>query len=324
MLERFLPSVCLHSQGDDVEIVVADNGSTDDSVAFLNENYPNIRKIILDKNYGFAEGYNRALAKLDAQYFLLLNSDVEVTENWLQPMISYMDQSPDVDACQPKIRSYVQKDYFEHAGACGGFIDFLGYPFCRGRILNVVEKDEAQYDSIIEIFWATGAAFVIRSDAFRAVGGFDGRFFAHMEEIDLCWRLKNRKRKIVCIPQSTVFHVGGGTLPVDNPHKTFLNFRNNLLMIYKNEPDKSVRKILFIRFFFDYAAAAMFLLKGDWKNCKAVFSGRREYKRMKPYYKEKRDLQVPVEEITIPEIYPHSMVLNYYFKGIKKFQEWKN
>ena len=324
MLEQFLPAVCNHSNMDGVEIVVADNGSTDDSIFFLNTNYPEIRQIMLDKNYGFSEGYNRALAQLDSEYFVLLNSDVEVTEGWLEPVINYLDKHPDVAACQPKIRSYTNKEYFEHAGACGGFIDMFGYPFCRGRILNVVEKDEGQYDTVTDLLWAAGAAFFVRAKEFRQNGGLDKNFFAHMEEIDFCWRLRSRGKRIVCVPQSVVYHLGGGTLNVENPHKTFLNFRNNLLMIYKNELPEKVRKVLFIRFLLDYAAACMFLLKGDVPNFKAVFSARRAFHRMKPLYRDVR--QENVEQTVnknITEIFHQSVILNFYFRGVKKFQEWR-
>lgn len=325
MLEKFLPSVSKYSRAEGVEIVVADNASTDDSIAFLNTNYPDIRQIVFSENYGFAEGYNRALAQLDAEYFVLLNSDVEVTEGWLQPIMTYMDEHPDVAACQPKIRSYANRNYFEHAGACGGFIDLYGYPFCRGRIFDRVEKDEGQYDQETELFWATGAALFVRSEDFRNAGGLDGSFFAHMEEIDFCWRLRSRRKRIVCIPQSVVYHVGGGTLNADNPHKTFLNFRNNLLMIYKNEQPKRLRKVLFVRFLFDYAAAFMFLLKADCANCKAVFSARKAFRRMKPMYKEirKENFQKATNH-NIPEVFQQSIVLNFYFRQIKSFREWRN
>ena len=324
MLEQFLPSVCRYSDMDEVEIVVADNGSTDDSVSFLNTNYPEIRQIILDKNYGFAEGYNRALALLDATYFVLLNSDVEVTEGWLEPIINYLDEHPDVAACQPKIRSYTNKENFEHAGACGGFIDMFGYPFCRGRILNVVEKDDGQYDTVTDLFWATGAAFFVRAEEFRKTGGLDGNFFAHMEEVDFCWRLRSRGKRIVCVPQSVVYHLGGGTLNVESPHKTFLNFRNNLLMIYKNELPGRLRKVLFVRFFLDYAATFMFLLKGDIRNCKAVFSARKAFHRMKPLYKDIRreNLEQTVNR-NITEVFQQSVILNFYLRRMKQFREWR-
>jgi GT2 family glycosyltransferase len=326
MLEQFLPSVCNYSNMDGVEVVVADNGSSDDSISFLNINYPEIRQIILDKNYGFSEGYNRALAQLDSEYFVLLNSDVEVTEEWLKPIINYLDEHPDVAACQPKIRSYNNKEYFEHAGACGGFIDMFGYPFCRGRILNVVEKDNGQYDTVTDIFWASGAAFFVRAEEFRKNGGLDKKFFAHMEEIDFCWRLRSRGKRIVCVPQSVVYHVGGGTLNMASPRKTFLNFRNDLLMIYKNELPGRIGKVFFARFFLDYAAAFMFLIKRDIPNFKAVMFGIREYLWMRrlPEYRKIREenLTLTVNK-NITEIFQHSIILNFYFKRIKKFQEWR-
>ena len=205
MLRTFLPSVIRYSEGEGIEVCVADNGSTDDSVDMLRREFPSVRTILLEQNHGFADGYNLALQQVDAEYVVLLNSDVEVTEHWLEPMIAYLDTHPEVAACQPKIRSQRQKEYFEYAGASGGFIDKYGYPFCRGRIMGVVEKDEGQYDMILPVFWATGAALFIRRADYLNVGRLDGRFFAHMEEIDLCWRLRSRGREIVCIPQSVVY-----------------------------------------------------------------------------------------------------------------------
>ena len=211
MLQRFLPKVVEYSQGEDVEVCVADNASTDASCAWVEKNYPDVRLVALDQNYGFAEGYNRALQQVEAEYVVLLNSDVEVTPHWLEPLLAYMDAHPEVAACQPKIRSERHKEYFEYAGAAGGFIDKYGYPFCRGRIFDVVERDESQYDTIQSIFWATGAALFIRLKDYQEAGGLDARFFAHMEEIDLCWRLRSRGRQLVCIPQSVVYHVGAAT-----------------------------------------------------------------------------------------------------------------
>lgn len=224
MLRSFLPSVLRYSEAEGVEVCVADNGSTDQSVEMLRREFPSVRRILLDGNHGFADGYNLALRQVEAEYVVLLNSDVEVTGQWLQPMAAYLDAHPEVAACQPKIRSWRQKEWFEYAGAAGGFIDRYGYPFCRGRVMGVVEADRGQYDTVLPIFWATGAAMFIRLADYREAGGLDGRFFAHMEEIDLCWRLRARGRGIVCIPQSVVYHVGGATLKKENPHKTFLNF----------------------------------------------------------------------------------------------------
>lgn len=239
MLRRFLPSVLAGSAGEGIEVCVADNGSSDDSCRMLEQEFPAVRLIRLDRNYGFADGYNKAFEQVDAEYAVLLNSDVEVSPGWLTPMVEYMDLHPDVAACQPKLLDWKQKDRFEYAGAAGGFIDRYGYPFCRGRIFEVVEKDEGQYDAPISVFWATGAALFVRLDKYREVGGLDGRFFAHMEEIDLCWRLRSRGYKLFCLPESKVWHVGGATLKKENPRKTFLNFRNNLLMLYKTFLPKS-------------------------------------------------------------------------------------
>lgn len=326
MLEKFLPSVCAFSKGEGIVVVMADNGSTDDSIDFVEAHFPDVQILRLDQNYGFAEGYNRALGQLDAEYFLLLNSDVEVTENWLLPLISYMDEHPEVAACQPKIRAFYNKSHFEHAGACGGFLDKYAFPFCRGRIFSNVEEDHGQYDSVMDIFWATGAALMIRSDDYLSAGGLDGTFFAHMEEIDLCWRLRSRCRRIVCVPQSVVYHVGGGTLNVDNPRKTFLNFRNNLLMIYKNVPDAFLNRLLLARFFFDYVAAAQFCLKGDWANAKAICRARKEFRRIRHDYDTKREENKMVQKQTlIPEVLKGSLVFSSFLFGKKKFSDltWK-
>ena len=247
MLREFLPSVLAHSALEGVEVCVADNASTDESLEVMRQEFPDVRLILLDKNYGFAEGYNRALSEVDAEYSLLLNSDVEVTAGWLPPMLDYMDTHPEVAACQPKIRSYHRRNEFEHAGACGGFMDKYGYPFCRGRMMDTVEEDRGQYDTITPVLWATGAALLVRSADYREAGGLDARFFAHMEEIDLCWRLRCRGKSIVCIPQSLVYHVGGATLNKSNPRKTYLNFRNNLLMLYQNLPESELHSVMRIR-----------------------------------------------------------------------------
>lgn len=288
MLRRFLPSVLAGSAGEGIEVCVADNGSSDDSYRMLEQEFPAVRLIRLDRNYGFADGYNKAFEQVDAEYAVLLNSDVEVSPGWLTPMVEYMDLHPDVAACQPKLLDWKQKDRFEYAGAAGGFIDRYGYPFCRGRIFEVVEKDEGQYDAPISVFWATGAALFIRLDKYREVGGLDGRFFAHMEEIDLCWRLRSRGYKLFCLPESKVWHVGGATLKKENPRKTFLNFRNNLLMLYKNLPPEELRPVMNIRACLDYVAACVFLLKGDWGNFRAVIQARKEYVRLRPQFRADR------------------------------------
>ncbi len=322
MLRKFLPSVIENSISDYVEVCVADNGSTDDSVTVLQNEFPEVRLILLDKNYGFADGYNMALQQVEAEYVVLLNSDVEVTQSWLDAMTEYLDKNSDVAACQPKILSYRNKEYFEYAGACGGYIDQFGYPFCRGRIFDSVEKDEGQYDSIADVMWATGAALFIRLEDYLKVGGLDGRFFAHMEEIDLCWRLRARGRRIVCVPQSKVYHVGGATLKKENPRKTFLNFRNNLLMLYKNSSSLSLDKVMKIRTFLDYVAATLFLLKRDLPNYKAVMNARKEYNRMKSDFKDDRTKNLTLStSVDLKEIARYSIIKRYYIDGVKKYSD---
>ena len=319
MLQKFLPSVVKYSQGKDVEICVADNASTDGSVAYLEANFPDVRLIVLDKNYGFAEGYNRAFQHVEAEYVVLLNSDVEVTPHWLDSLVDYMDAHPEVAACQPKIRSERNKDSFEYAGAAGGYLDKYGYPFCRGRIFEVVEKDQGQYDTIQPIFWATGAALFIRLKDYREVGGLDGRFFAHMEEIDLCWRLRSRGRGIVCIPRSMVYHVGAATLKKENPRKTFLNFRNNLLMLYKNLPEKDLKSVMFVRGVLDRVAAVVFLLKGEKEAAKAVLQARKEFKRIRSDFEFSRQENMTKTVVdAIPEKVTYSILWKFHACG-KKF-----
>jgi hypothetical protein len=228
----------------------------------------------LDKNYGFAEGYNRAIEQVDSEYVVLLNSDVEVTEEWLTPLLAYMDEHQDVAAVQPKIRSWLRRAYFEHAGAAGGYLSKFYFPYCRGRVLWHVEEDKGQYDSIVDVDWTSGACMCVRTKVYKECGGLDAAFFAHMEEIDLCWRLRNRGGKLVCVPASVVYHVGGGALPYNNPRKTFLNFRNNLWMLKKNLPKRRLWWVMTLRFFLDYAAALFFLLKGQPANAKAVVQAR--------------------------------------------------
>lgn len=320
MLRTFLPSVLAYS--DEAEICVADNGSTDDSVEMLSREFPSVRLILLEQNYGFAEGYNKALQQVDAEYVVLLNSDVEVSEHWLQPLVTYLDAHPEVAACQPKIRSQRQKEYFEYAGASGGFMDAWGYPFCRGRIMQVVEEDRGQYDEVTPVFWATGAALFIRRRDYEQAGGLDGRFFAHMEEIDLCWRLRSRGRNIVCIPQSVVYHVGGATLKKENPRKTYLNFRNNLLMLYKNLPQPELDRVMRMRAFLDCVAAVSFLLQGSWANARAVMNARREYKKLCSSFLPSREenLRQSVQPV-IPEQMKGSILWNLYVKRRKFFSQ---
>jgi len=274
-LEKFLPAVVSYSS-DIAEIIVADNDSTDDSVAFLQANFPEVRIVGLDKNYGFAGGYNKALKQIKAEYYLLLNSDVEITENWLQPMLNLLDTDNKIVACQPKIKDFKNKDYFEYAGAAGGFMDRLGYPLCRGRIFDELEKDTGQYNDVVEVFWASGACLFIRSKEYHEFGGLDEFFFAHMEEIDLCWRLKNAGYKIMYCPDSTVYHVGGGTLNKIKPQKTFLNFRNSLLALHKNLPKNKRFIVILQRLLLDGLAGFKFLFSGKpnhaWAIIRAHFS----------------------------------------------------
>ena len=289
MLRRFLPSVIEHSMGEGVEVCVADNGSTDASVQMLRATFPSVRLIELDSNYGFAEGYNRALEQVEAEYVVLLNSDVEVTPHWLDPLVDFMDDHPEVAACQPKLLNQRNKSCFEYAGAAGGYLDKYGYPFCRGRIFEVVEEDKGQYETTETVFWVSGAAMFIRLKDYQNVGGLDKDFFAHMEEIDLCWRLKSRGKELMYVPQSKVYHVGGATLNKDNPRKTFLNFRNNLLMLYKNLPDSELNSVLRVRKCLDILAALVFFLKGERGNARAVFQARNEFKKMVGLYKSVRE-----------------------------------
>ncbi|MEG1904044.1 MAG: glycosyltransferase family 2 protein, partial [Bacteroidales bacterium] len=244
LLRTYLPSVCRYTCGDLADLVVADNGSDDDSLQVLREEFPQVKVIEMPVNRGFAEGYNIALKHIHTEYVVLLNSDVEVTEGWLEPMIAYADQYPEVAAIQPKIRACRRRTHFEHAGAAGGYLDRFGYPFCRGRIFDTVEEDLGQYDTVADIFWATGACLFTRTKDYHEAGGLDALFFAHMEEIDLCWRFHRRNKRVVCVPQSVVYHLGGATLDTENPRKTYLNFRNNLLMLYKNLPAGKRRGIL--------------------------------------------------------------------------------
>lgn len=322
MLATYLPSVIEYSR-EDATVIVADNASTDDSLDFLESRYKDVQTIRLEKNWGFAEGYNKALAQVDAEYYVLLNSDVEVTHHWLTPLVEFMDAHPDVAACQPKLLSEKNKDMFEYAGACGGFLDRYGYPFCRGRLFESIEEDDGQYDYHQEILWATGACLMIRAEDYRGVGGLDGRFFAHNEEIDMCWRLRLLGRKIYCIPESEVYHVGGGTLPKGNPRKTYLNFRNNLLMLYKNLPDEELKSVMRMRWFLDYLAAFQMLILGrNWGDFKAVLRARRDYRRMKRDYVEvRKQIQEQRKVKHIAQRRPYSILWQYYVKGIRKFSD---
>jgi len=268
-LKQFLPSV-MTSVWPALEIVVGDNGSTDGSVEFLKKEYPSVKIIRNDKNYGFTGGYNKVLAQVEGDYFILLNSDVEVSPGWIAPVIHLMESDSSIAAAAPKIKAFAQQDYFEHAGAAGGFIDRFGYPFCQGRIFYEIETDKGQYGQSKEVFWATGAALFVKKRCWVEAGGFDDRFFAHMEEIDLCWRLKNMGYKIMYCAESEVFHLGGGTLNVEDPFKTFLNFRNNLLLLKNNLPFWKGLAAIFVRIWMDLIAVFRFLGEGKRKDAWAV------------------------------------------------------
>jgi len=285
MLRRYLPSVVKSIQHSafSVQLIVADNGSTDNSLEVLAKEFPTVKTIVLDKNYGFAEGYNRAIEQVDSEYVVLLNSDVEVTEEWLTPLLAYLDEHKDVAAVQPKIRSWLRRAYFEHAGAAGGYLSKFYFPYCRGRVLWHVEEDKGQYDSIVDVDWTSGACMCVRTKVYKECGGLDASFFAHMEEIDLCWRMRNAGWRLACIPQSVVYHLGGGALSYESPRKTYLNHRNNLLMIYKNKQHPC--GVLFVRGLLDYAAACFYLLQGRWGAFKAVFQARRDYRAMRRNYR---------------------------------------
>lgn len=322
MMERYLPSVLNYSR-DEAAVYVADNASTDQSMEMLRRQFPKVKLIQLEKNWGFAEGYNKALRQIDAEYYLLLNSDIKVTHHWLTPMVEYMDNHQDVAACQPKLLSIFDEDRFEYAGASGGYLDRLGYPFCRGRIFETVEADNGQYDYATDILWATGAALMIRAKDYWEAGGLDGRFFAHNEEIDLCWRLRIRGRRIVCLPESYVYHVGGGTLPKGNPMKTFLNFRNNLTMLYKCLPDEELKPVMRWRWWLDYLAAwEMLLLKRNVGDFKAIYRARRAFKRWrKDFEADRQAIQASRANKKIPEQRRFSLLWQYYVKGRKTFAQ---
>lgn len=319
-LATFLPFLLKFTDIHNNKIIVADNASTDDSVAYVMQNFPAIDIIRLDKNYGFAGGYNRALAQIEATNYVILNSDIEVTENWLEPLISLLDADPEVAACMPKFLSYRDREYFEYAGAAGGYIDYLGYPFCKGRIFDALEKDLNQFEGIFEVFWATGACIAIKSAIFHQMGGFDPFFFAHMEEIDVCWRIQNHGYKILCTTASSVYHVGGGTLPKGNPRKTYLNFRNNLILLYKNLPQNK-RYILFYRFILNKLSIVKFIWAGmfadAWAVLKAYF-GYLHYVAISG--KRKKVYTYPTT------IYPKSIVTDFFIYKKEKFSDlhWEN
>jgi len=319
-LKLFLGTVVKYSAGSDTTVYVADNGSTDGSSEWIVENFREVRLIELDKNYGFAGGYNMAIDQIDATYYVLLNSDIEVTEGWLTPLIKYMDDNHDVASCQPKILSYHDKDQFEHAGAAGCFIDKFGYPFCRGRVISKVEKDTGQYDSLIDVFWTSGACMIIKSEAWKKCGGFDADFFAHMEEIDLCWRFHKAGYRVCFLPGSVVYHIGGGTLPYKSPYKTYLNFRNSLFLLHKNLPDEKFSSILLCRKLLDGIAAVFFILKGSVKSAMAVWRAHMDYYKALEKLREKRRIirELETGHSSAP-ILNKSIVFEFYIKGNRTY-----
>ena len=336
MMRRFLPSVLEHTTLSETEVVVVDNGSTDDSMVYLQalEHTPqaqaaHLRLIRFTENYGFAVGYNRAIASMNSEYVVLLNSDVMVMADWLMPVLTYMQQHANVAAAQPKVLAYKsllehQKDSsklvtFEHAGAAGGYIDKLGYPFCRGRIMSYVAEDKGQYDSITRTFWVSGAAFFIRTKVYNEIGGLDDKFFAHMEEIDLCWRLNCRGYELVCVPESKVYHLGGGALAYNNPRKTYLNFRNNLLMIYKNMPQPQLCRIMILRFALDYMAAIQALVTLKPRHFAAIIRARIDYLRMKRDFTQFRRKNLTLAKQSYPDtISRRSIIFDYYIRRMKE------
>lgn len=321
-LRKFLPALVSHTPQDYASLYVADNGSSDSSVAWLKENMPEIQVIGLMENHGFAEGYNLALQQIEATYFVLLNSDVEVTENWLEPLYRMMEENEEIAACMPKIKSYNDPSYFEYAGAAGGYIDKYGFPFCRGRIFHHTEEDLGQYDQPKDIFWASGACLMIRSDIYTRAGGLDPYFFAHMEEIDLCWRIKNLGHRICFNPGSTIFHIGGGTLPKKNHKKTYYNFRNNLILLIKNLPEPKYRRTIIKRILLDKIAAGYFLVKLDfgelWAVLKAYLSVLVHLRKILRFRKQ---LKEKIQPGYHPEIYNKSIVYKFFIKGVKTYSE---
>jgi GT2 family glycosyltransferase len=317
-LEQFLPSV-YNSSYPALEIIVGDNASTDDSLTFIHQYFPTVRIISNEQNYGFSEGYNRVLSKVAADYYVLLNSDVEVSPNWIEPVIRMMEMDPLIAAAQPKLRSFYQKEKFEYAGAAGGFLDKYAYPFCRGRIFDTVETDTEQYNVSSEIFWASGAALFIKKKYWDEMSGFDSGFFAHMEEIDLCWRLKNRGYKIMYCPDSTVYHVGAGTLNSDSPYKTYLNFRNNLAMLRKNLPASQAIVIIFIRLWLDFFTLLRFLFKGKFHSARAINKAHTHFFRDIRKNSEKRERDI--SKFNKAGLFKGSIVWQYFINKKKLFTE---
>ncbi|MDE5822546.1 MAG: glycosyltransferase family 2 protein [Paramuribaculum sp.] len=314
LLRRFLPSV-VRFLPENAELVVADNGSSDTSKEYIKKEYPQVKLVEFDRNYGFAEGYNKAIAQMTTPYCVLLNSDVEAKSDWVTPLLDFMENHPETGAAQPKILSVENPEKFEYAGACGGFLDKHGYPYCRGRIFDTVEVDNGQYDSPVSVFWASGAALMVRTEVYNRAGGLDKEFFAHMEEIDLCWRIRLLGYDIAVVPQSKVFHLGGGSLPAENPKKTYLNFRNNLLMLHKNSPGNVRRSRLFVRRLLDTVAWAKFIVTLDFKNASAIVGAHRDFAQMRKFYTGHPQKDI----LTASPNKPVSILWQYFIRGKKNF-----
>ncbi len=319
-LEKFLPGVLSHNEG--YPVYVIDNGSSDDSIQFLRLNFPAVLLITLDKNEGFAGGYNLGLRQIESQFYLLLNSDIEVGPGWLSPLVDFMIAHTDCFACQPKILYYNERNKFEYAGAAGGYVDRLGYPFCRGRIFNNMEYDEGQYNDTREIFWASGACMLVRSSAFWEAGGFDADFFAHMEEVDLCWRLKKGGWKVFYVAESSVNHIGGGTLSARDPKKTYLNFRNNLLMLIKNLDGSEMFRVIPARILLDIMASLKFLVLDSSGDCFAVLKAMwKSYSRFNKEWRKRKSIPAKFKNGELSGVYRKSIIWEYYFKGVRKFSQ---
>lgn len=317
-LAQFLPSVLATSYARH-EVIVADNASTDDSVAFLQQHYPQVRIILLQENHGFAQGYNEALKQVEADYFMLLNSDVEVTPGWLDPMVQLLERDANNVACQPKVLAWRNKQLFEYAGAAGGWIDLYGYPFARGRVFDLCEEDKGQFNDTREVFWASGAAMLIRSGQYRALKGFDEYFFAHQEEIDLCWRIHRAGGKVFCCPDSVVYHVGGGTLPKGNSRKTFLNFRNNQILLAKNLPWYALVWKIPCRLLLDQVSALKGLLAGDWGYFVAIFKAHLAFFAW-IFWHKRSGLSLPKRPLKrFPGVYRGNVVWQHFVRGKKTF-----
>ena len=323
-LQKFLPSIIACTPADIADLVLVDNGSSDGTIEWLTAEYPEITLRILDRNFGYAGGYRLAIEEIKSRYVVLLNSDVEVTRGWIGQLVTFMDEHPLAGAVAPKIRSFADRDSFEYAGAAGGWIDRYGYPFCRGRIFNSIEKDNGQYELPARVFWASGACLMVRTDAYRISGEIDPLFFAHMEEIDLCWRLHSNGYEVWYTPDSLIFHVGGGTLPNESPHKLYLNFRNNLLLLRKNLPEHMRGRVLMVRKILDGIAAIQYLLKGRPGFFMAVFTAHRDFYRL--WKKEYSNYSGPVHPAPsqLNGWYNRSIVAAFFIAGRRKFNELRD